>query len=57
MAGSLATARARLRKVTLEKNTTEMSMNITVGVADIEETFPLLFPTEMAPSLAEWTSS
>jgi len=49
--------RQRVRKVTLEKDTVEISMNITVGLDGIEETFPLLFPAEMEPSLAEWTSS
>ena len=49
--------RRRIRKVTLEKNTTEISMNITVGLDGIEETFPLLFPAEIEPSLAEWASS
>ncbi len=49
--------RRRVRRVTLEKTPLEISMNITVGLDGIEETFPVLFPTEIEPSLAEWTIS
>jgi hypothetical protein len=48
--------RQRVRKVSLQTVTSEITMYVTVGLDSVEETFSILFPAEMAPSLAEWAS-
>ncbi len=43
--------------MSLETKTSEITLNVTVGLDSVEETFSILFPAEMAPSLAEWASA
>ena len=49
--------RQRVRKVSLETKTSEITMDVTVGLDSVEESFSILFPAEMAPSLAEWATA
>jgi len=48
--------RQRVRKVSLQTVTSEITLYVTVGLDNVEETFSILFPAEMAPSLAGWAS-
>lgn len=49
--------RRRVRKVSVDTKPSEIILHVTVGLDSVEETFSILFPAEMAPSLAEWASA
>ena len=49
--------RRRVRKVSLQTETSGITLYVTVGLDNVEETFSILFPAEMVPSLAGWASA
>jgi hypothetical protein len=49
--------RRRVRKVSVDTKPSEIILHVTVGLDNVEETFSILFPEEMASTLAELASS
>lgn len=48
--------RRRVRRVTVDNRGSEVSMNISIGLNGVEETFSVLFPAEIEPDLVDWTT-